>query len=89
MKYPQYIYSIVSIMKVCNSIVPIQQYAYISFGFFPILAPALRVFSQQLYFFVNTRNDTVRSHRIIDGDILVYILQPIEGAICPSYCCHV
>ena len=74
--------------EVGDSVMPVEQYANGSRRDLVAMAD-LRKLRENLRTFVNTLNRQSCSLRIIRGDILEDVLEPLSGFVGPRYCCHV
>ena len=73
--------------EVGDSVVTVQQYANIS-GRGLVAVADFRKLGENLRAFVNTLNRPSRSLRIIRGDVLEDLLDPLSSFVGPRYCGH-
>lgn len=73
--------------EVGDSVMPVKQHANVSRRDLVALA-YLWELSENLRTFVNTLNRPGSSLRIIRGDVLEDVLDPLSSFIGPRYCCH-
>ena len=73
--------------EVGDSVMPIKQHANVSRRDLVALA-YLRELSENLRTFVNALNRSDRNLRIVRGDVLEDVLDPLPSFIGPRYCCH-
>ena len=73
--------------EVGDSVVTVQQYANIS-GRGLVAVADFRKLGENLRAFVNTLNRPSRSLRIIRGDVLEDVFEPLLSFVSPRYDCH-